>query len=82
MSTDVDAQRGLLMKLRSMVEQYERCSSRGPKLMHGTRYQMAVDATEVNGDQCQFPACRCPKADCAERPGRCPPVDWQGAPRP
>ncbi len=82
MSTDVDAQRGLLAKLRSMVEQYERCSTRGPKLMHGTRYQMAVDATAVNGDDCRFPACECPKADCTEKPACRPPVGWKGAPRP
>jgi len=78
MSADVDAQRGLLVKLRSMVEQYERCSTRGLRLMRGTRYQMAVEATEVNGDQCQFPACGCPKADCTQSPPCRPPIDWQG----
>ncbi len=82
MSVDVEAQRGLLIKLRNMVEQYERCSLKGPKLMRGVRYQMAVDATDVNGDQCQFPACGCAKADCSDRPGCQPSVSWKGAPPP
>ncbi|HYG88498.1 MAG TPA: hypothetical protein VD978_19825 [Azospirillum sp.] len=60
-------QRGLLVKLRNMMEQYERCSTNGPKLMRGLRYQIAVDATDVNGDACMFPACGCPMADCSQQ---------------
>lgn len=82
MSADVEAQRGLLVRLRSMVEQYERCSLKGPKLMRGIRYQMAVDATDVNGDQCLFPACGCPKADCSQSPPCRPSIIWKGTLRP
>ena len=79
MSVDVEAQRGLLIKLRNMVEQYERCSLKGPVLMRGVRYQMAVDATDVNGDRCAFPACGCAKADCADQPADPPVIGWNGA---
>ena len=82
MSVDIEAQRGLLMKLRSMVEQYERCSLNGPALMRGVRYQIAVDATDVNGDECLFPACGCAKADCADRPPCRPAIPWTGTLRP
>lgn len=78
MSVDVEAQRGLLVRLRSMVEQYERCSQKGMRLMRGVRYQMAVDATDVNGDECLFPACGCAKADCAQAPSSRPSIDWTG----
>ncbi len=71
-------QRGLLIRLRNMMEQYERFSINGPKLMRGLRYQIAVDATDVNGDTCMFPACGCPKADCS-RQSQCRPQQL-GAP--
>ena len=82
MSVDLEAQRGLLIRLRNMVEQYERCSIKGPKLMRGVRYQMAVDATDVNGDGCLFPACGCAKADCSNPPACRPSIDWNGTQRP
>ncbi len=78
MDSDVNTRRALLIRIRNVVECYERHAQNGIKIMRGVRYDLAVRATEVNGDGCQFPACGCPKADCASRP-QCPPlVEWNG----
>lgn len=62
--------RGRMLRLLAVVEHYERNSVVGQQLMRGTRYELAVQATDVNGDGCLFPACGCPKADCVRRSGR------------
>ena len=62
-----DQRRELLTRVRHVVEHYERHSTAGPAIMRGVRYDLAVRATDLNGDGCLFPACTCAKADCAER---------------
>ncbi len=64
----VHRRRGILIRLRRIVEGYERQGQNGVVLMRGLRYDLAVRATEVNGDTCAFPACPCVKADCGSRP--------------
>ncbi|WP_377809092.1 hypothetical protein [Azospirillum sp. A29] len=68
-----DQRRELLTRVRHVVEHYERHSTAGPAIMRGVRYDLAVRATDLNGDGCLFPACGCAKADCAERRGCAPP---------
>lgn len=69
-----DQRRELLTRVRHVVEHYERYSTAGPAIMRGVRYDLAVRATDLNGDGCLFPACSCAKADCAERRGCAPPA--------
>lgn len=69
-----DQRRELLTRVRLVVEHYERHSTAGPTIMRGVRYDLAVRATDLNGDGCLFPACTCAKADCTERKG-CPSPD-------
>ncbi|MBP2295824.1 hypothetical protein J2851_005637 [Azospirillum rugosum] len=64
----VHRRRGILIRLRKVVEGYERHGQDGVALVRGLRYELAVRATEVNGDACAFPACPCSKADCVSRP--------------
>ncbi|MBP2297860.1 hypothetical protein [Azospirillum picis] len=71
---DSDQRRELLNRVRVVVEHYERHSTAGATIMRGVRYDLAVRATDLNGDGCLFPSCRCPKADCADR-AACPPPD-------
>lgn len=73
MDPEHDQRRELLTRVRHVVEHYERYSTAGPAIMRGVRYDLAVRATDLNGDGCQFPACTCAKADCAERRGCVPP---------
>jgi len=76
-----DERRELLTRVRHVVEHYERYSTAGPAIMRGVRYDLAVRATDLNGDGCQFPSCTCVKADCAQR-AACPPSDiarWNGS---
>ncbi|PWC33313.1 hypothetical protein [Azospirillum sp. TSO35-2] len=69
-----DQRRELLTRVRLVVEHYERHSTAGPSIMRGVRYDLAVRATDLNGDGCLFPSCSCAKADCAQR-AACPPPD-------
>lgn len=63
----VHRRRGILIRLRRIVEGYERQGEDGVVLMRGLRYDLAVRAMEVNGYACGFPACSCSKADCGSR---------------
>jgi hypothetical protein len=60
--------RTVLGQLRHIVNRYEELGLVEPQAAQAARYQLAVEATELNGDACRFPACDCPKADCANRP--------------
>ncbi|WP_376956466.1 hypothetical protein ABNQ39_00370 (plasmid) [Azospirillum sp. A26] len=60
--------RKLLLRTRDVVRHYETHSSAGPDLMRGVRYDLAIRATDLNGDGCMFPACNCTFADCSLRP--------------
>lgn len=62
-----ERQRARMLRLLAVVEHYERNSAVGKQLMRGTRYELAVQATDVNGDGCRFPACGCAAADCEGR---------------
>lgn len=76
----IEEKRALLTRVRVVVEHYEQHSTAGAKIMRGVRYDLAVRATDINGDACLFPACTCARADCAARPS-CPPPDlphWIG----
>jgi len=33
----------------------------------GLRYKIAVQACDVNGDECRFPSCGCPWPDCSRQ---------------
>lgn len=68
-----DQRRELLARVRLVVEHYERNSTAGVAIMRGVRYDLAVRATDLNGDGCLFPGCGCPKADCAGRSSCTPP---------
>lgn len=63
-----EEKRALLTRVRLVVEHYERHSLAGEAIMRGVRYDLAVRAGDLNGDDCRFPACGCAKADCANRP--------------
>ncbi len=78
MGMDTGEQRARMVRVLGLVEHYERNSVVGADLMRGVRYELAVQATEVNGDGCQFPACGCAKADCARRSPCVPRIAWQG----
>jgi hypothetical protein len=78
MSLDSKGQRARMLRLLAVVEHYERNSAVGAQLMRGTRYELAVQATDVNGDRCLFPACGCAGADCARRPPPGPQITWGG----
>ncbi|MCG5239044.1 hypothetical protein [Azospirillum doebereinerae] len=68
-----DQRRELLARVRLVVEHYERNSVAGASIMRGVRYDLAVRATDLNGDECLFPACGCNKADCSGRASCTPP---------
>lgn len=68
-----DQRRELLTRVRLVVEHYERNSTAGAAIMRGVRYDLAVRATDLNGDDCLFPSCGCRKADCAGRAACTPP---------
>lgn len=63
-----EARRKALINVRAVVRQYETHNSAGPDIMRGVRYDLAIRATDLNGDGCMFPACHCNKADCSLRP--------------
>lgn len=71
-------QRARMVRVLGVIEHYERNSAVGAELMRGTRYELAVQATDVNGDRCLFPACGCSKADCARQPLCVPQITWCG----
>ncbi|MBP2314631.1 hypothetical protein [Azospirillum soli] len=78
MSVDAKEQRARMLRSLAVIEHYERHSAIGARLMRGTRYELAVQATDVNGDRCLFPACGCAKADCARQPLCIPQISWGG----
>lgn len=78
MDFDKGAQRTRMLRLLAVVQHYERNSAVGARLMRGTRYELAVQATDVNGDTCLFPACACDRADCRRRPEQALRVSWNG----
>lgn len=63
----IDNRRGALLRAKALIDHHERKGqgALGTELMRGARYELAVDATDVNGDGCMYPACGCPEADCA-----------------
>lgn len=67
-NSNEEERRALLTRVRLVVEHYERHSLAGEAIMRGVRYDLAVRAGDLNGDDCRFPACGCAKADCASRP--------------
>jgi hypothetical protein len=78
MNPGKDERRTTLIRIRHVVEHYEQHSASGVDLMRGVRYDLAVRASDVNGDRCLFPACNCAKAQCESRPKRLPNVIWCG----
>ena len=78
MSLDTKGQRARMLRLLAVVEHNERNSAAGAQLMRGTRYELAVQATDVNGDRCLFPACGCAQADCSRQPPTGPQLSWCG----
>jgi len=78
MSLDTSEQRARMLRLLAVIEHYERNSASGARLMRGTRYELAVQASDVNGDRCLFPACGCAKADCERQPSVIPQITWDG----
>lgn len=76
--TTTDERRSLLIRIHGMVKHYERQHLAGREIMRGIRYDLAVRATDLNGDDCRFPACGCDKADCANRPAVVPMTVWEG----
>lgn len=68
MDPSIERRRELLIHIRGVVECFERHVHNGVRHMSGLRYDLAVRATDVNGDGCQFPACGCPRADCVRPP--------------
>jgi hypothetical protein len=68
--------RARLLHTRAIIQRHERNGRGGAEMMRGARYELAVSATDVNGDRCMFPACGCPLADCARQPLRQPLVSW------
>ena len=77
MDPAIDERRALLLRIRNVVECYERHARNGVQLMLGVRYDLAVRATDVNGDRCMFPACDCARADCSRRPPGVPDISWR-----
>jgi hypothetical protein len=73
-----DERRAALIRVRDVVEHYEQHSALGSDLMRGVRYDLAVRASDLNGDRCLFPACGCLKAECEGRPHCLPVVTWCG----
>lgn len=78
MEIDEKKMRERLVRVLGVVKHYERNSASGARLMRGTRYELAVQATDVNGDHCLFPSCNCSGANCARRPTAGPQVIWCG----
>ena len=68
MADALTTQRKVMVRVRNVVEHYEQHSTAGKTLMRGVRYDLAVRATDLNGDNCRFPACGCPEADCTNNP--------------
>lgn len=71
-----EERRDLLIRIRLVVQHYERHSLAGEAIMRGIRYDLAVRAGDLNGDGCRFPACGCVRADCAQRPATAPIPEW------
>lgn len=80
MDPAIDERRALLVRIRNVVECYERHARNGVRLMQGVRYDLAVRATDVNGDACLFPACGCARADCSQQPPDRPSMPWPSVP--
>ena len=57
-----------LQSARVNVEVYEACGLITSDSANGLRYKIAVQAGDVNGDHCRFPACDCPWPDCSRQP--------------
>ena len=70
--------RTVLGQLRHIVNRYEELGLVQPQAAQAARYQLAVEANELNGDSCRFPSCDCPKADCSMRPVAKPAMIWGG----
>ena len=68
--------RAKLLHARALIQHHERNNPAGSERMRGARYELAVNASDVNGDRCMFPACGCPQADCARQPLCQPQVSW------
>ena len=58
--------RNLLIKLLNALKVDEGKGLAGDRLSRGVRYDLAVRATDINGDGCRFPACGCQSADCSK----------------
>lgn len=67
MSVNEDAERQTMADLKAIADHYERRGIAGPGLIEGLRYELAVRANDLNGDDCRFPMCPCLMPDCAQR---------------
>lgn len=56
-----------LQSARVNVEVYEACGMIDAPSASGLRYKIAVQASDVNGDECRFPSCACPWPDCSRQ---------------
>ncbi|MBK4717737.1 hypothetical protein JJL56_02545 [Azospirillum sp. YIM DDC1] len=56
-----------LQSARVNVEVYEACGLIDTPSAHGLRYKIAVQASDVNGDECRFPSCACTWPDCSRQ---------------
>ena len=70
--------RTVLGQLRHIVNRYEELGLVQPQAAQAARYQLAVEANELNGDDCRFPSCDCARADCSRRPSALPVAIWGG----
>ena len=68
MKGSLDENRDLLVRLRAALEHDEQQRRATLQLSQAVRYDLAVRATEINGDSCLFPSCACSKADCCLKP--------------
>ncbi len=56
-----------LQSARVNVDVYEACGLITPESAVGLRYKIAVQAGDVNGDDCRFPSCDCSWPDCSRQ---------------
>lgn len=67
MPWDLDAERHALSYLKMLADFHEEDGELPAQEIQAIRYRLAAQATEINGDNCRFPACSCARASCSRQ---------------
>lgn len=69
MPRDLEAERHGLSYIKMVLEYHEEKGDLPSQEIQAIRYGLATLATEINGDDCRFPTCSCPRMNCSDKAG-------------